>query len=613
MKLLRHPLGLASMASLPLLLFATAFVLLAGVLLFAFRDINAMLEQAAEQKIPVLTQTTALVRECEWLRGMMFRLMQTDSELVREAIIITLKERIDDAGEMASRLEAIGLYKDKVESLKEQLSSLDGIADDVNTLITRWIILREQRQNQVKSLRSLSEELIALDVSGVEQLEAWKQGAYRILSLLLVLSTDLDVPYGLRVTSEMYEWVRNVRADLSRVPSTPHISGMVEAANHLYDKLILCAQGENGIIPSFKRQHAVSQQFAALTIRMDALSESIMIVAGQLMAQAKTDAEHARDGFSERVSGLSGLLYGFVVLVLAVIAATYLYLARHVIRPVIRLNNCMRLRTQGFSANIPYDGAWEIREMARSVFYFVSEIEHREHELRESHAGLEEQVATRTAELKRLSNRLLQAQEEERFKLAAELHDDIGATMGVIKFGIERALLMLDRPDAIKVQEPLNEAVDLVKGLARQLRRIQNELRPAHIDVGLLTSLEWFCKDYQGAYSHLRLDLAADVDENDIPMTLRIVLFRVIQESLNNIAKHSGATSVKIRLQKQGNTLKVSVTDNGVGFDITAAMGMQETGRGLKSMRERVELSGGTFIIRSKPNKGTQLTACWEN
>ena len=137
MNLLRHPLGLASMASLPLLLFATAFVLLAGVLLFAFRDINAMLEQAAEQKIPVLTQTTALVRECEWLRGMMFRLMQTDSELVREAIIITLKERIDEAGEMASRLEAIGLYKDKVESLKEQLSSLDGIADDVNTLITR--------------------------------------------------------------------------------------------------------------------------------------------------------------------------------------------------------------------------------------------------------------------------------------------------------------------------------------------------------------------------------------------------------------------------------------------------------------------------------------------
>lgn len=145
MNLFRHPLGLASMASLPLLLFATAFVLLAGVLLFAFRDINAMLEQAAEQKIPVLTQTTALVRECEWLRGMMFRLMQTDSELVREAIIITLKERIDDAEGMASRLEAIGLYEDKVESLKEQLSSLGGIADDVNTLITRWITLREQR------------------------------------------------------------------------------------------------------------------------------------------------------------------------------------------------------------------------------------------------------------------------------------------------------------------------------------------------------------------------------------------------------------------------------------------------------------------------------------
>ena len=111
----------------------------------------------------------------------------------------------------------------------------------------------------------------------------------------------------------------------------------------------------------------------------------------------------------------------------------------------------------------------------------------------------------------------------------------------------------------------------------------------------------------------MRLELAADVDENDIPTALRIVLFRVIQESLNNIAKHSRATSAKIRLQKQGNTLKVSVTDNGVGFDMTTAMGMQKTGRGLKSMRERVELSGGTFILRSKPNKGTQLTAYWES
>ena len=347
MNLLRHPLGLASMASLPLLLFATAFVLLAGVLLFAFRDINAMLEQAAEQKIPVLTQTTALVRECEWLRGMMFRLMQTDSELVREAIIITLKERIDEAGEMASRLEAIGLYKDKVESLKEQLSSLDGIAYDVNTLITRWIILREQRQNQVKSLRSLSEELIALDVSGVEQLEAWKQGAYRVLSLLLVLSTDLDVPYGLRVTSEMYEWVRNVRADLSRVPSTPHISGMVEAANHLYDKLIRAHRAKTAL--SRRSAPARVSQQCRFDHPYGCTVESIMIVAamGQLMAQAKPLRRALAGRLFERVSGLSGLLYGFVVLVLTVIAATYLYLARHVIRPVIRLNNCMRLRTQG--------------------------------------------------------------------------------------------------------------------------------------------------------------------------------------------------------------------------------------------------------------------------
>ena len=81
---------------------------------------------------------------------------------------------------------------------------------------------------------------------------------------------------------------------------------MVETANRLYDKLILCAQGENGIIPSFKRQHVVSQQFAALTIRMDALSESIMIVAGQLMAQAKTDASAHGTAFPNGCPGFQG-------------------------------------------------------------------------------------------------------------------------------------------------------------------------------------------------------------------------------------------------------------------------------------------------------------------
>lgn len=605
----RRPWGLASMASLPLFLFAVAFALLAGVLLFAFRDIDAMMEQAAEQKIPVLTHTTALVRECEWIRGMMFRLMQTDSDLTRESIVITLKERIADAGETASRLEAIGLYGGPVQSLKEQLASLEGIADDVNLLVIRWTTLHERRQNLVKSLRSISEELAALDVSGSPPLEAWKDGTSRILSLLLVLSADVDVPYGLRATSEIHGLTRRARADLSRVPSAAH--PCATKAEHVYDKLILCAQGDNGILPLFKSQHTLSQHFAALTIRMDALSESIMIVAGRLMAQAKSDAERTRDDFSRRVSGLSALLYGFVGLSLAAIAATYLYLSRRVIRPVIRLNNCMRLRTQGLSARIPYDGAWEIGEMARSFFYFASELERREQELRDSHAGLEEQVAARTAELKRLSDRLLQAQEEERFKLAAELHDDIGATMGVIKFGIERALVMLGRPDPGKVQEPLTEAVDLVKGLARQLRRIQNELRPAHIDVGLLTSLEWFCKDYQAAYPHLRLALAADVDENDIPTPLRIVLFRVIQESLNNIAKHSGATSVEVRLRKQDTGLEVGVTDNGAGFDPAKATA-QGTGRGLKSMKERVELSGGTLTITSGPDRGTDITARWK-
>ncbi len=90
-------------------------------------------------------------------------------------------------------------------------------------------------------------------------------------------------------------------------------------------------------------------------------AESIMIVAGRLRTQAKSDAERTRDDVSRRVSGLSVLLYGFVALSLTAIAATYLS------RRAIRLNNCMRLRTQGLSARIPYGGAWERGEMACSL------------------------------------------------------------------------------------------------------------------------------------------------------------------------------------------------------------------------------------------------------
>ena len=98
-----------------------------------------------------------------------------------------------------------------------------------------------------------------------------------------------------------------------------------------------------------------------------------------------------------------------------------------------------------------------------------------------------------------------------------------------------------------------------------------------------------------------------------IPETLKTVIFRVLQESLNNVAKHSGADRVQLSLQQQGDTVKLIVKDNGSGFDSEKPLPQIATGRGfgLASMRERIELSGGTFTIQSALGQATRICAEW--
>jgi signal transduction histidine kinase len=98
-----------------------------------------------------------------------------------------------------------------------------------------------------------------------------------------------------------------------------------------------------------------------------------------------------------------------------------------------------------------------------------------------------------------------------------------------------------------------------------------------------------------------------------IPETLKTVIFRVLQESLNNVAKHSGADRVQLSLQQQGNTVKLIVEDNGSGFDSEKPLPQNGTGQGfgLASMRERIELSGGTFTVQSALGQATRICAEW--
>ena len=143
---------------------------------------------------------------------------------------------------------------------------------------------------------------------------------------------------------------------------------------------------------------------------------------------------------------------------------------------------------------------------------------------------------------------------------------------------------------------------------------MQQDLRPSLLDdLGLLATLSWFCRRYQTIYTGIKVELEQTIEERDIPDSLKTFIFRVTQEGMNNIAKHSKADLVHLSLQKMDGRIELVLEDNGQGFDLEKVLGSENTkrGLGLTSMRERTELSGGSFAIESVEGKGTTVRASW--
>ena len=143
---------------------------------------------------------------------------------------------------------------------------------------------------------------------------------------------------------------------------------------------------------------------------------------------------------------------------------------------------------------------------------------------------------------------------------------------------------------------------------------MQQDLRPSILDdLGLLATLSWFCRRYQTIYTGIKVELEQSLEESDIPNSLKIVIFRVTQEGMNNIAKHAKASLVHLSLRKRDGRIELALKDNGQGFDLKKVLTSESTkrGLGLTSMRERTELSGGSFAIESGEGKGTTIHASW--
>jgi signal transduction histidine kinase len=213
--------------------------------------------------------------------------------------------------------------------------------------------------------------------------------------------------------------------------------------------------------------------------------------------------------------------------------------------------------------------------------------------------------------LHRLSSQLIEAQERERKLVAQELHDSIGASLTAIIYALEEVLTAGCEHCVSQVRE----VISLVRNTMDETRRISTSLRPSILDdLGVLATFRWFCGEFQKLCADLRIETRLDLRERDVPDPVKIVMYRVLQEALNNAAKHSGAdiVSVTLRRRKAGG-VELTIKDNGRGFDVEKTLRDRDatSAMGLANMRERTELSGGALTIRSGKGRGTVIRASW--
>lgn len=214
-------------------------------------------------------------------------------------------------------------------------------------------------------------------------------------------------------------------------------------------------------------------------------------------------------------------------------------------------------------------------------------------------------------ELRTLSSQLLEAQENERKRIANELHDGIGQRLSAIKFAVEDVLHGESDLGHASQAMRLADIVRQLRDTIEEARRVSMNLRPSSLDdLGLIATLEWFCREFGKVYEAIHIVKHVDISEADVPDELKVVIFRITQEAMHNIAKHADANQVAIHLLRDGSGLTLSIQDNGQGFDY-AHVASTGAGLGLKSMRERAELSHGSFVVNSRPPHGTEISVCW--
>lgn len=221
-----------------------------------------------------------------------------------------------------------------------------------------------------------------------------------------------------------------------------------------------------------------------------------------------------------------------------------------------------------------------------------------------------EHLAASKAELEALSIKFIDVQEQERKRVANDLHDGIGQTLSGIKMALENVIGEMAR-DRTTSTDSLLALLHKVQMGIDEVRRISMNLRPATLDqLGIVATISWFCRERAVEVPHMEISKEVDVAEERIGEEIRVTIFRILQEAFNNIAKHSQARRAMVKLKMNDNLLRLSIEDDGKGMSLNNGV-TPAYSLGLVSMRERAECTGGAFTISSQIGRGTRVEVAW--
>ena len=306
------------------------------------------------------------------------------------------------------------------------------------------------------------------------------------------------------------------------------------------------------------------------------------------------------------------VLIGSFAFISVGVALTFVFRSE-ILNPLLKIAESTRRITRGdFTARTKIDRNDEIGGLAHTFNEMGETIERYAKALEDSKRQLEKRVQERTRQVQglaadrgKLLGKLISAQEEERKRIARELHDEASQALTMIMMDLARARDTLPN-DAKEAKEQLLHSRSIAEQALTDLRKLIYELRPEVLDqLGLVPALRSYVKNRLES-ENIEVRFSFDKLEDRLPTEVEVTLFRVIQEAVTNILRHSSASIVELQIVVKSSAVIASIRDNGQGFDVKSTLDNTESW-GLRGIQERVAIARGTISISSTKGEGTFL------